>query len=126
MNYYIRSFAGKKVRIDFERGLGQFLENYGVLPNRILCENGNFNIQPGVTYRRYKFHPESFRFEYDMEFDYTNARVDNKRKMLIYTRPDGEEVEYQFVWLGLTPPEEACLNVILSGKSWQDLEEGAS
>lgn len=124
MNYYVRTFSGKKVAIDFDRGLGRFLKNSGVLDNRVIVKpGGKFNLLSGVTYRRYVFQPDTFRFSHDLEFTYVNARVDHEESTVTVVKPSGFESIHAFVWLGLLPPEEGCLNVILSGKSWTNFND---
>ncbi len=86
IQYYVHIYQRrqrKQMIIDFEKGLGRFLVNYGVLSNRVLLKPGEIlDIEPGYTYRRYVFDTDSHRFVYDLEF----SSVD-------FDQPDG-----RFYW----------------------------
>ncbi len=70
--YYVHIYQRrqrKEMVIDFDKGLGRFLMNYGVLTNRVLLSPGEIlTVEPGYTYRRYIFNTDTHRFIYDLEF----------------------------------------------------------
>lgn len=76
--YYVdqRRVTGQ---IDFEKGLGRFLQNSGVLANRVLIEpDQDLTVDAGYTYRRYVYDTSQRRFVYDLEFcleDFDQGRL---------------------------------------------------
>lgn len=123
LDYYIHYYSQnrrEKGIIDFRKGLGRFLVNSGVLPNRILLEpDVDLVVEPGYTYRRYVFDPGVRRFMYDFEFtaeDFEEGRLKwvNTVKGRSLQSEDGLILHSQRE-LGVYNAE-ADLNIILSCK----------
>lgn len=118
-DYYVDYLINDRLvrgKIDFNKGLGRFLVNAGVLDGRVLLPEGEKLVfEPGYTYRRYFFNQETRRFEFDLQF--TTKLLDRG-----YLTWDGTELIHRgrlvctASGLGIYN-EEADLNIILSKRA---------